>query len=56
MALSPKTQSIAYSSILIREAIAQLLSDMDAEIDSLEQKCGKYKALVQLETLVRKIV
>jgi hypothetical protein len=41
---------------LAEEAIAQILSGMDAEIESLEQKRGKYKALVQLETLVRKIV
>jgi type I restriction enzyme, S subunit len=47
MALPPKTRSIAYSSILIREAIAQILSDMDAEIEAVEQKCDKCKAIKQ---------
>ncbi|MEG4859907.1 restriction endonuclease subunit S [Microcoleus sp. K1-B6] len=30
-----------------QKAIAQVLSDMDAEIEALEQKCDKYKAIKQ---------
>jgi hypothetical protein len=33
---SAQPQSIAYSTILIREAIAQILNYMDAEIEALE--------------------